>query len=106
VQRAGQRCGLISGLITCTSPGAYALIAAFTLILLQVMPSAGLGSAYVQWGWRIPFVIGTLLAGVLFVHYLHAVEEPPPSAPPPAPAHRSPSCSPAPTDAPCPRSSS
>jgi MFS family permease len=69
--------GLVSGLITCTSPGAYALIAAFTLILLQIMPSAGLDSAYVQWGWRIPFVIGALLAGVLFVHYLNAVEESP-----------------------------
>ncbi|MET0965395.1 MAG: MFS transporter, partial [Nakamurella sp.] len=32
-------------------------------------------SAYAQWGWRIPFVIGALLAAVLFVHYYRSVEE-------------------------------
>jgi len=70
------RRGLVGGLITGTSPGAYALIAVITLLLLQVMPSAGPNSAYAQWGWRIPFVVGAVLAAVLFVHYLRAVEEP------------------------------
>jgi MFS family permease len=71
------RRGLIGGIITCTSPGAYALIAAITLALLQVIPSDGPDSAYAQWGWRIPFVVGALLAAVLFRQYLREVSEPP-----------------------------
>ncbi|TNC29514.1 MFS transporter [Amycolatopsis alkalitolerans] len=71
-----RRRGLISGTITSTSPGAYGLVAAMTLILLSVMPSAGVHSAYSQWGWRIPFLIGALLAVVLFRHYRNEVEEP------------------------------
>ncbi|KAA9163567.1 MHS family MFS transporter [Amycolatopsis acidicola] len=67
--------GLVSGSITCTSPGAYAVVAAITLILLSVMPSAGVDSAYAQWGWRIPFLVGALLAVVLFRSYQKEVEE-------------------------------
>ncbi|MGW6458212.1 MFS transporter [Streptomyces sp. NPDC055078] len=70
------RRGLVSGSITCTSPAAYAVVAAITLVLLSVLPSAGVDSAYVQWGWRIPFVIGALLAVVLFRAYRREVEEP------------------------------
>jgi MFS family permease len=72
-----QRRGLYSGLITSTSPGAYAVIAAITLLLLETMPSAGLHSAYVQWGWRIPFIVGALLSVLLFRYYLRVVHEPP-----------------------------
>jgi Na+/melibiose symporter-like transporter len=32
-------------------------------------------SAYAQWGWRIPFVIGALLAGVLVLYYVFMVSE-------------------------------
>ncbi|WP_236796495.1 MFS transporter [Amycolatopsis sp. GM8] len=71
-----RRRGLISGTITATSPAAYGVVAALTLILLSVMPSAGVHSAYAQWGWRIPFIIGALLAVVLFWHYRREVEEP------------------------------
>ncbi|WP_329013203.1 MFS transporter [Streptomyces sp. NBC_00690] len=70
------RRGLVSGSITCTSPAAYAVVAAITLVLLSVMPSADVDSAYVQWGWRIPFAIGALLAVVLFLAYRREVEEP------------------------------
>ena len=69
--------GLYASIITSTSPAAYVMIAAITLLLLQVLPSAGLHSAYVQWGWRVPFVIGALLAAVLFRYYLTQVHEPP-----------------------------
>jgi MFS family permease len=69
--------GFYASVITSTSPGAYVLIAALTLLLLQVMPSAGLHSAYVQWGWRVPFIAGALLAGVLFRYYRRHVHEPP-----------------------------
>jgi MFS family permease len=69
--------GLYSSVITATAPGAYVVIAALTLLLLQAMPSAGLHSDYVQWGWRIPFIVGTLLAAVLFRYYRRQVDEPP-----------------------------
>ncbi|SFJ95503.1 Nitrate/nitrite transporter NarK [Amycolatopsis sacchari] len=69
--------GLYASIITSTSPAAYAVIAAITLLLLQLLPSAGLHSAYVQWGWRIPFIVGALLAAVLFRYYLTQVHEPP-----------------------------
>jgi MFS family permease len=69
--------GFYSSVITSTSPGAYVVIAALTLLLLQVLPSAGLHSAYVQWGWRVPFIAGALLAVVLFRYYKRHVHEPP-----------------------------
>ncbi|NKQ54033.1 MHS family MFS transporter [Amycolatopsis sp. K13G38] len=69
--------GLYASIITSTSPGAYVMIAALTLLLLQLLPAQGLHSAYVQWGWRVPFVVGALLAAVLFRYYLKQVHEPP-----------------------------
>ncbi|MGI5439287.1 MFS transporter [Streptomyces shenzhenensis] len=72
-----RRRGLASGLITCTSPLATASIAALSLFLLSVMPPDGVHSAYVQWGWRIPFFIGGLLGIVLFFYYRRNVEEAP-----------------------------
>lgn len=68
--------GLNGSLITSMSPAAYAVLGVFTLILLQSMPSSGVDSVYVQWGWRIPFAIGALLALGLFFFYLREVEEP------------------------------
>jgi hypothetical protein len=47
------------------------------LALLQSMPPKGPASAYGQWGWRTPFLIGALITNPLFVHYRRAVEEPP-----------------------------
>ena len=72
-----QRRGLLSGLITSMSPLAYATIAGLSLLLLSVMSSSGLDSAYVQWGWRIPFIIGGLLGLSLLLLYWRAVEEAP-----------------------------
>jgi MFS family permease len=69
--------GLYASIITSTSPAAYAVIAAITLLMLQLLPSAGLHSAYVQWGWRIPFVVGAVLAVVLFRYYQKNVHETP-----------------------------
>jgi MFS family permease len=69
--------GLYASIITSTSPAAYAVIAAITLLMLELLPSAGLHSAYVQWGWRVPFIFGALLAVVLFRYYRNQVHEPP-----------------------------
>ncbi len=69
------RRGLYSGLINTGFPLAYASIALLTMLILSIMPSSGVGSAYVQWGWRIPFLIGSLLALGLARYYHVAVEE-------------------------------
>ncbi|MDN3354404.1 MFS transporter [Actinomadura sp. DC4] len=69
--------GLYASIITSTSPAAYAVIAAITLLMLQLLPSAGLHSSYVQWGWRVPFLVGALLSALLFRYYLKQVHEPP-----------------------------
>jgi MFS family permease len=72
-----RRRGLYASIITSTSPCAYVVIAAITLLMLQLLPSTGLHSAYVQWGWRVPFLVGALLAILLFHYYLRRVDEPP-----------------------------
>jgi MFS family permease len=72
-----RRRGLVSGLITSMSSAAYATIAVLTLVLLSVMSSSGVDSAYVQWGWRIPFFIGGVLGLSLLFLYWREVEEAP-----------------------------
>lgn len=48
--------GRISGLIMAMSPLANVTIATLTLLLQR-----GLGGEYVEWGWRVAFVIGALI---------------------------------------------
>ena len=43
--------------------------------LLRVLPAGSLHSPYVQWGWRIPFFLGALFAGGVFVYYVVWVQE-------------------------------
>lgn len=72
-----KRRGLASGLITATNPLANATIAVLTFVLLIVLPAGSVHSPYVQWGWRVPFIIGGILAGAVFVYYVRHVEEAP-----------------------------
>jgi hypothetical protein len=67
--------GLYSGIIDSAFPLAYASISLITLALLLVMPSEGADSAYAQWGWRIPFLIGALLAFAFVFYYSRTVTE-------------------------------
>ena len=71
-----RRRGLLAGIFLAGSPAAYAILAALTLLLLRSMPSVGPASAYAQWGWRIPFLIGGLLTVPVFLHFRRTVEEP------------------------------
>ncbi|WP_035741822.1 MFS transporter [Arthrobacter sp. MA-N2] len=72
-----KRRGLASGLITATNPLANATIAILTFTLLMMLPAGSIASPYVQWGWRIPFAIGGILAAAVFFYYLRHVEEAP-----------------------------
>ena len=55
--------GFTGGLILSAFPAAYVAITLVAMLMFAIFPLAGAESAYAQWGWRIPFVIGALLAG-------------------------------------------
>jgi MFS family permease len=67
--------GLYSALIMSGYPLAFATISAITTVLLLFIPAGDINSPYVQWGWRIPFVIGSLLAFALVFYYVRFVDE-------------------------------
>jgi len=67
--------GLNGAFIMTGYPLAYCAIAVLTFGLLAVLPADGLDSPYVQWGWRIPFVIGALLAFAFVIWYARNVKE-------------------------------
>lgn len=67
--------GLFGAFIMTGYPLAYCAVALITFGLLQFVPAGGLHSPYVQWGWRIPFVIGALLAFAFVTWYLKFVKE-------------------------------
>jgi len=67
--------GIYGSLLNIGYPAALGFITIITIITLQVFPGGDIGSAYVVWGWRIPFVIGFVLSGMLFLYYLRSVPE-------------------------------
>jgi MFS family permease len=67
--------GFNSALIMSGYPLAFAAISAITTVLLLFIPAGDINSPYVQWGWRIPFVIGSLLAFALVFYYVYLVDE-------------------------------
>lgn len=66
--------GLVGGVIGAAYPVGYLAISITVTIVLALVPSGSPGSPYVQWGWRIPFVVGSLL-GVAFLIYFMRVED-------------------------------
>lgn len=73
---APRRRGLLSGGIMAMSPLANAFIAALTLVLVQTLGV----ETYAAWGWRLPFLIGALLAVGLLWYYATRVEDAPATA--------------------------
>ncbi|CAA9462303.1 MAG: Putative metabolite transport protein [uncultured Rubrobacteraceae bacterium] len=67
--------GFYSAVIMSGYPLAFAAISAITTVLLLFIPAGDINSPYVQWGWRIPFVIGSLLAFALVFYYVRFVDE-------------------------------
>lgn len=67
--------GRNGGLIMTGFPLAYVAVALITLIMLQIAPAGNIDSAYVQWGWRIPFLMGGVLAIGFVGYYLKNVHE-------------------------------
>ncbi len=67
--------GLYSGLIQSGAPLAFVCISLLTLAMLSIAPAGDLNSPYVQWGWRVPFLIGAVLAFGLAIYFRYFVEE-------------------------------
>ncbi|MGH7919684.1 MAG: MFS transporter, partial [Candidatus Dormibacteraceae bacterium] len=66
--------GIVGGFIQAAYPIAYVAISISVVIMLAIVPGGSLSSPYVQWGWRIPFVVGAILGGI-FVLYYSRVQE-------------------------------
>jgi MFS family permease len=56
-------------------PLAYFTISGLTLLVLEFAPSGDPSSAYSVWGWRIPFVIGGVLALSFVGYFARQVDE-------------------------------
>jgi MFS family permease len=56
-------------------PLSLAVMSLITTGLLRVLPAGSPHSPYVQWGWRIPFLVGALFAGGIFLYYVKRVPE-------------------------------
>jgi MFS family permease len=67
--------GFYSAVIQAGYPIAYVAISLLVAVMLFVAPvKGGLNSPYVQWGWRIPFIVGSLIA-FAFVVWFRRVPE-------------------------------
>ncbi|MEJ2888826.1 MFS transporter [Actinomycetospora aeridis] len=69
------RRGLVGGIILSAFPLAYIVINLVALAGFALFPLAGPDSPYAVWGWRVPFVLGALLAFVLAIYYVRSVSE-------------------------------
>ena len=68
--------GLVGGIIQAAYPVGYIVILLVTSATFVIAPASGGGHApYVQWGWRIPFGIGAILAGLFLIYYWRTVSE-------------------------------
>lgn len=67
--------GFVGGLVLAGFPAAYIAINLVAMLMFALFPLAGADSPYAQVGWRIPFVIGGLMAGVLVLYYVFKVSE-------------------------------
>ncbi|GAA3552232.1 MFS transporter [Amycolatopsis ultiminotia] len=69
------RRGFTGALIQCSASGGPFVVAVLTSLVLLFSPNAGLHSPYVQWGWRIPFLIGAVLAAFVAWFLRRRVED-------------------------------
>jgi MFS family permease len=69
------RRGWYGGLVGMGFPLSYCAIALVTFVMLRIAPSGGPTSAFSEWGWRVPFLVGAALCAVFCVYYARTVTE-------------------------------
>jgi MFS family permease len=68
--------GFYSAVIQAGYPIAYVAISLFTALMLFLTPAkGGLSAPYVQWGWRVPFIVGAVIALCFVVWFRRQVPE-------------------------------
>jgi MFS family permease len=67
--------GLYGGAIQSAFPLAYVLISLFTSLVFVFSPPGTASAPYVQWGWRIPFLVGALGSAIVVWFYSRSVPE-------------------------------
>lgn len=67
--------GFYGALIQSAASLGTAAISLVALAVLLFLPAGGPDAPYVQWGWRIPFVVGAIMAFGLAIYYQYSVEE-------------------------------
>jgi MFS family permease len=70
-----KRRGLIGAIIQCSASGGPAVVAGALALTLLIAPSGDLHSPYVQWGWRLPFILGFILSVMVAWFLRRRVEE-------------------------------
>ena len=69
------RRGLIGGLIQCSASAGPLFVAIALSLTLLIAPVGDLHSPYVQWGWRLPFILGFILSFLVAWFLRRRVEE-------------------------------
>jgi MFS family permease len=67
--------GFYGALIQSAASLGTAAISLVALAVLFVLPAGGPDAPYVQWGWRIPFLVGAAMAFAMAFYYQYSVEE-------------------------------
>jgi len=70
-----ERRGLVGGLVLSAFCAAYLAINLLAMLMFALFGQGGDQSAYARFGWRIPFVVGALLAAALALYYRRQVAE-------------------------------
>ena len=67
--------GLVGAFVIGGYPLAYVVVSIFTIMMLKLAPAGDLHSPYVQWGWRVPFLVGVALAFGIYIYFAKFVPE-------------------------------
>jgi len=70
-----RRRGLVGAVIQCSASAGPLFVAIALSLTLLIAPAGDLHSPYVQWGWRLPFILGFVLSFVIAWFLRRRVEE-------------------------------
>lgn len=71
---AASRHGRIGAYVTVGYPLGAACVSIVTTIMVTVLPHTSAGSPFVQWGWRLPFILGGIVT-LAFLVYIRKIPD-------------------------------